>query len=215
PLPECLAVDPREREAGQAQATQHSRPKEVQPARLQGSARSDPILLGWRRHRQWGSPPRPPPGPPVHPGPGHAPPAPTKHQWHSLRRPAADWKRSRSHRSKGASSLQKDKSHLAAVVPAGCSALASPGLQADESKEIMVTYFFCGEEIPYRSMMKTHCLTLGHFKEQLSKKGHYRYYFKKASDEFECGAVFEEVWEDATVLPMYEGKVLGKVERMD
>lgn len=42
-----------------------------------------------------------------------------------------------------------------------------------------------------------------------------RYYFKKASDEFECGAVFEEVLEDATVLPMYEGKVLGKVERMD
>ena len=42
-----------------------------------------------------------------------------------------------------------------------------------------------------------------------------RYYFKKASDEFECGAVFEEVWEDATVLPMYEGKVLGKVERME
>lgn len=34
--------------------------------------------------------------------------------------------------STGASSLQKDKSHLAAVVPAGCSALASPGLQADE-----------------------------------------------------------------------------------
>uniref|UniRef100_A0A667XKW6 Axin 2 n=1 Tax=Myripristis murdjan TaxID=586833 RepID=A0A667XKW6_9TELE len=83
------------------------------------------------------------------------------------------------------------------------------------SKELVVTYFFCGEEIPYRSMMKTHCLTLGHFKEQLSKKGNYRYYFKKASDEFECGAVFEEVWEDATVLPMYEGKVLGKVERMD
>ena len=42
-----------------------------------------------------------------------------------------------------------------------------------------------------------------------------RYYFKKASDEFECGAVFEEVLEDANLLPMYEGKVLGKVERMD
>lgn len=42
-----------------------------------------------------------------------------------------------------------------------------------------------------------------------------RYYFKKASDEFECGAVFEEIWEDGTVLPMYEGKILGKVERMD
>ncbi|XP_056136668.1 axin-2 [Lampris incognitus] len=113
------------------------------------------------------------------------------------------------------SSLQRDRGHPTAAFPSGDSPLASPGLQTDESKELMVTYFFCGEEIPYRSMMKTHCLTLGHFKEQLSKKGNYRYYFKKASDEFECGAVFEEVWEDATVLPMYEGKVLGKVERID
>uniref|UniRef100_A0A3Q3RCH2 Axin 2 n=1 Tax=Monopterus albus TaxID=43700 RepID=A0A3Q3RCH2_MONAL len=120
-------------------------------------------------------------------------------------------------------SLQRDRSYPAAAFPIAGSPLTSPGLQADDhllfcifrSKELVVTYFFCGEEIPYRSMMKTHCLTLGHFKEQLSKKGNYRYYFKKASDEFECGAVFEEVWEDATVLPMYEGKVLGKVERMD
>ncbi|KAM6940119.1 axin-2-like isoform 1-T1 [Xenentodon cancila] len=117
--------------------------------------------------------------------------------------------------STAASSLQRDRSHPAVAFPAGGSSLPGPGLQPDESKELVVTYFFCGEEIPYRSMMKTHCLTLGHFKEQLSKKGNYRYYFKKASDEFECGAVFEEVWEDATVLPMYEGKVLGKVERMD
>lgn len=43
----------------------------------------------------------------------------------------------------------------------------------------------------------------------------HRYYFKKASDEFDCGAVFEEVWEDETVLPMYEGRILGKVERID
>ncbi|MBN3299107.1 AXIN2 protein, partial [Amia calva] len=81
--------------------------------------------------------------------------------------------------------------------------------------ELVVTYFFCGEEIPYRRMMKTHSLTLGHFKEQLRKKGNYRYYFKKASDEFECGAVFEEIWDEGTVLPMYEGKILGKVERVD
>lgn len=43
----------------------------------------------------------------------------------------------------------------------------------------------------------------------------FRYYFKKASDEFACGAVFEEIWDDETVLPMYEGRVLGKVERID
>ncbi|MEQ2165309.1 hypothetical protein GOODEAATRI_015538, partial [Goodea atripinnis] len=41
------------------------------------------------------------------------------------------------------------------------------------------------------------------------------YYFKKASDEFECGAVFEEVSDDSSLLPTYEGKILGKVERMD
>ncbi|XP_055982821.1 axin-2 isoform X1 [Sorex fumeus] len=87
-----------------------------------------------------------------------------------------------------------------------------PALQASE---LVVTYFFCGEEIPYRRMLKAHSLTLGHFKEQLSKKGSYRYYFKKASDEFACGAVFEEVWDDETVLPMYEGRILGKVERID
>lgn len=42
-----------------------------------------------------------------------------------------------------------------------------------------------------------------------------RYYFKKASDEFECGAVFEEVSDDGSLLPTYEGKILGKVERVD
>ncbi|XP_072320129.1 LOW QUALITY PROTEIN: axin-2-like [Eucyclogobius newberryi] len=115
--------------------------------------------------------------------------------------------------STGANSLQRERIHPTASLSSGSS--SNPGLQADESKELVVTYFFCGEEIPYRSMLKTHCLTLGHFKEQLSKKGNYRYYFKKESDEFECGAVFEEVWEDGAVLPMYEGKVLGKVERMD
>ncbi|KAM8842282.1 axin-2-like [Synchiropus picturatus] len=114
-----------------------------------------------------------------------------------------------------AAGLQKHRGPPVAAFSSVGSSLNSPGLQAEDSKELVVTYFFCGEEIPYRSVMKTHCLTLGHFKEQLSKKGNYRYYFKKASDEFECGAVFEEVWEDTSVLPMYEGKVLGKVERMD
>ncbi|XP_036003953.1 axin-2 [Fundulus heteroclitus] len=132
-------------------------------------------------------------------------------------------------------SLQREKTHQA-TVHAGGSALvgpgpsglvsAGPGLQSEECKkgsgghagcsgETVVTYFFCGEEIPYRRTMKSHSLTLGHFKEQLRKKGNYRYYFKKASDEFECGAVFEEVSDDGSLLPTYEGKILGKVERMD
>lgn len=121
------------------------------------------------------------------------------------------------------SSLQRDKSH---PVPVQNGSSAFPMEERKDPKkmsvlhsslgsETVVTYFFCGEEIPYRRMMKTHSLTLGHFKEQLRKKGNYRYFFKRASDEFECGAVFEEVWDDCTILPMYEGKILGKVDRMD
>lgn len=123
---------------------------------------------------------------------------------------------------------QRDRNHSAAG-QAGATSFSSASLAPEDHKEpkkpagvhalqaseLVVTYFFCGEEIPYRRMLKAQSLTLGHFKEQLSKKGNYRYYFKKASDEFACGAVFEEVWDDETVLPMYEGRILGKVERID
>ncbi|XP_039332539.1 axin-2 isoform X2 [Saimiri boliviensis] len=125
-------------------------------------------------------------------------------------------------------SQQRDRSHSAAV-QVGATPFSNPSLAPEDHKEpkklagvhalqaseLVVTYFFCGEEIPYRRMLKAQSLTLGHFKEQLSKKGNYRYYFKKASDEFACGAVFEEVWDDETVLPMYDGRILGKVERID
>ncbi|KAM5307394.1 axin-2 isoform 2-T4 [Glossophaga mutica] len=125
-------------------------------------------------------------------------------------------------------SQQRDRSHVA-TGQTGATPFSAPSLAAEDHKEpkkpagvhalqaseLVVTYFFCGEEIPYRRMLKAQSLTLGHFKEQLSKKGNYRYYFKKASDEFACGAVFEEVWDDETVLPMYEGRILGKVERID
>ncbi|XP_062362052.1 axin-2 isoform X2 [Cinclus cinclus] len=127
-----------------------------------------------------------------------------------------------------ASNQQRDRNHSAAI-QGGSSPFCNaslitedhkepkklPVVHTSQSGELVVTYFFCGEEIPYRRMLKAQSLTLGHFKEQLSKKGNYRYYFKKASDEFDCGAVFEEVWEDETILPMYEGRILGKVERID
>ncbi|KAM5274272.1 axin-2 isoform 2-T2 [Ctenodactylus gundi] len=125
-------------------------------------------------------------------------------------------------------SQQRDRNHTA-TGQVGAVPFSSPSLVLEDHKEpkkvagvhtlqaseLVVTYFFCGEEIPYRRMLKAQSLTLGHFKEQLSKKGNYRYYFKKASDEFACGAVFEEVWDDETVLPTYEGRILGKVERID
>ncbi|XP_046693122.1 axin-1-like isoform X2 [Silurus meridionalis] len=81
-------------------------------------------------------------------------------------------------------------------------------------ESVTVAYYFCGEPIPYRTMVKGAVITLGLFRELLSKKGHYRFFFKKASDEFECGVVYEEVREDHSVLPMFEGRITGKVEKI-
>ncbi|XP_060028654.1 axin-1 isoform X2 [Erinaceus europaeus] len=80
---------------------------------------------------------------------------------------------------------------------------------------IVVAYYFCGEPIPYRTLVRGRAVTLGQFKELLTKKGNYRYYFKKVSDEFDCGVVFEEVREDEAVLPIFEEKIIGKVDKLD
>lgn len=82
-------------------------------------------------------------------------------------------------------------------------------------ENITVAYYFCGEPIPYRTSVKGRMVTLGQFKELLTKKGSYRYYFKKVSDEFDCGVVFEEVREDEATLPIFEEKIIGKVEKID
>ncbi|XP_034449572.1 axin-1 isoform X4 [Hippoglossus hippoglossus] len=79
----------------------------------------------------------------------------------------------------------------------------------------VVAYYFCEEQIPYRTSVKGRVVTLGQFKELLTKKGNYRYYFKKVSDEFDCGVVFEEVREDDAILPIFEEKIIGKVEKID
>lgn len=37
-----------------------------------------------------------------------------------------------------------------------------------------VAYYFCEEAIPYRTSVRGRAVTLGHFKELLTKKGSYR-----------------------------------------
>ncbi|KAJ0057843.1 hypothetical protein NL108_002970 [Boleophthalmus pectinirostris] len=81
--------------------------------------------------------------------------------------------------------------------------------------KMTVAYYLCEEPIPYTtSVERGRVVTLGQFKELLTKKGNYRYYFKKVSDEFDCGVVFEEVREDDAVLPIFEEKIIGKVEKI-
>ncbi|KAM4598196.1 axin-1 [Polymixia lowei] len=88
-------------------------------------------------------------------------------------------------------------------------------LKKQPCENITVAYYFCGEPIPYRTSVRGRTVTLGQFKELLTKKGCYRYYFKKVSDEFDCGVVFEEMREDDAVLPIFEEKIIGKVEKVD
>uniref|UniRef100_A0A670I125 Axin 2 n=1 Tax=Podarcis muralis TaxID=64176 RepID=A0A670I125_PODMU len=184
------------------------------------------------RHHLWGSSSHPRGAQPAHPfvqDPAMPPLTPpnTLAQLEEACRRLAEVSKPQKQRC-SASSQPRDRNHLTSV-PGGNSPFCNASVAAEDHKEpkklpvahssqpseLVVTYFFCGEEIPYRRMLKAQSLTLGHFKEQLSKKGNYRYYFKKASKEFDCGAVFEEIWDDDTVLPMYEGRVLGKVERID
>uniref|UniRef100_A0A1A7YXY2 Axin-1 n=1 Tax=Iconisemion striatum TaxID=60296 RepID=A0A1A7YXY2_9TELE len=105
------------------------------------------------------------------------------------------------------------------VVPAvSDSELSEPEHKATKKQpceNITVAYYFCEELIPYRTSVRGRVVTLGQFKELLTKKGNYRYYFKKVSDEFDCGVVFEEVREDDAVLPIFEEKIIGKVEKVD
>ncbi|XP_029294496.1 axin-1 isoform X2 [Cottoperca gobio] len=105
------------------------------------------------------------------------------------------------------------------VVPAvSDSELSQPEYKATKKPpcdNITVAYYFCEELIPYRTSVRGRVVTLGQFKELLTKKGNYRYYFKKVSDEFDCGVVFEEVREDDAILPIFEEKIIGKVEKID
>ncbi|XP_034046032.1 axin-1 isoform X2 [Thalassophryne amazonica] len=105
------------------------------------------------------------------------------------------------------------------VVPAvSDTELSEPEHKASKKQtceNITVAYYFCGEPIPYRTSIKGRIVTLGQFKELLTKKGNYRYYFKKVSDEFDCGVVFEEVHDDEAILPIFEEKIIGKVEKID
>ena len=43
----------------------------------------------------------------------------------------------------------------------------------------------------------------------------FRYFFKKADNEFDSGCVHEEFFDDAAVLPIWEGKIVGKVEKVE
>jgi axin 2 len=78
---------------------------------------------------------------------------------------------------------QRDRSHLA-TGQVGALPFSNPSLAPEDHREpktlagahalqasdLVVTYFLCAEGTPYRRVLKAQSVTLGHFKEQLSKR---------------------------------------------
>ncbi|XP_067296575.1 axin-1-like [Pseudorasbora parva] len=82
------------------------------------------------------------------------------------------------------------------------------------SRCVTVVYYYSGDAIPYRTCVcGDPAVTLGRFKSLLTRRGPFRFYFQSASAEFECGAVYEEIREDAAILPTFERKIIARVER--
>ncbi|KAK3726635.1 hypothetical protein QZH41_012288 [Actinostola sp. cb2023] len=79
-----------------------------------------------------------------------------------------------------------------------------------------VIYWLWGEPIAYRTSLPGKRITLEQFKTQLiPRKGEFRYFFKTKTDDHDCEVVYEEVREDEMALPMFEEKIVGKVEKVD
>ncbi|ROJ26350.1 Axin-1 [Anabarilius grahami] len=82
-------------------------------------------------------------------------------------------------------------------------------------KCVTVLYYHSGDVIPYRTCVRSDpAVTLGRFKSLLTRRGPFRLYFKRASAEVDCGAVYEEIRRDEAVLPTFEQKIIARVERI-
>lgn len=83
--------------------------------------------------------------------------------------------------------------------------------------ETVIGYYLCGEPIPYRVTVPHPSVTLGQLKQVIGKKGSFRYFFKTHTDnnDFDSDVVYEEIKDDNCILPVFEGKVVAKVEKND
>jgi hypothetical protein len=81
------------------------------------------------------------------------------------------------------------------------------------SVKTTVAYFLPGEEVAYISTFNGNDLTLAKFKELITKKGNFRYFFKTKTDllDEECSIVYQEVTDDSINVPMFNDKVIAKI----
>ncbi|KAF6777129.1 hypothetical protein AHF37_03652 [Paragonimus kellicotti] len=117
---------------------------------------------------------------------------------------------------------------LCSFLPPSSSPDCNEAMVPSGQLDVIVGYYLCDDPVPYRTVWhvnnsSNNCpnsanpgpLTLGQFKQLIAKKGDYRYFFKKTSNEFGTGAVHEELTEDCAILPLWDGKVVARIERAD
>ena len=86
----------------------------------------------------------------------------------------------------------------------------------DPCVKTTVAYYLPGEDLAYISTFNGKCLTLAQFKQLITKKGNFRYFFKTKSDllDEEC-VVFQEATDDMAYVPMFNNKVIAKIEKLN
>ncbi|KAL8609738.1 hypothetical protein ACOMHN_042777 [Nucella lapillus] len=97
--------------------------------------------------------------------------------------------------------------------PPGGSSSGAPGGGGGDS--VVVGMYYEQEPIPFRFTLSGRALTLEQIKHLNTKRGHFKYFFKRDSDEFGEGAVFEEVKDDTAVVPTWNGKIVAQVQKVE
>lgn len=87
----------------------------------------------------------------------------------------------------------------------------------DNSFKTTVAYYLPGEDVAYISTFNGKNLTLSQFKQFITKKGQFRFFFKTKSDlldDEEC-IVFQEATDENAFVPMFNSKVIAKIEKIN
>ena len=90
-----------------------------------------------------------------------------------------------------------------------------PSMAQEPNIKTTVAYYLPGEELAYISTFNGKHLTLAMFKQLITKKGHFRYFFKTKSDllDEEC-VVYQEATDEDAFVPMFNNKVIAKIEKI-
>ncbi|CAF0704544.1 unnamed protein product [Brachionus calyciflorus] len=86
-------------------------------------------------------------------------------------------------------------------------------MEANNDLKTTVAYYMPGESLAYISTFNGSSLTLSQFKNLITKRGNFRYFFKTKTDllDDEC-VVFQEETNDEAFLPKFNDKIIAKIE---